>query len=248
MGSDALGVYTRPGRVTLKSMLVVLATYLVLPFAKVIIAKSENIKRKVYRKKATIVIPNGLDMKLFQPESDHKKVREELGLSLSGNYVLFINNPEHEWKNIALAREAFEMAGIKNCSLLTPYPVSQETVAKYYNAADVLLVTSLMEGSSNVIKEAMACNCPIVATNVGDAAWVTKGISGCFITTFEPQDMAEKIRLAIQYSNEKGRTSGRQRILDLGLESDTVAKKLVRVYEKVIKARHYPPTNHSTVQ
>jgi teichuronic acid biosynthesis glycosyltransferase TuaC len=64
------------------------------------------------------------------------------------------------------------------------------------NAADLLLLTSLTEGSPQVIKEAMACNCPIVATDVGDIREIIGYTDGCYITTFKPSDVAVKIQAA----------------------------------------------------
>jgi len=60
----------------------------------------------------------------------------------------------------------------QNIRIITPYPISSDDVIAYINAADVLVLVSLKEGSPNVIKEAMACNCPIVSTDVGDVRWV----------------------------------------------------------------------------
>jgi glycosyltransferase involved in cell wall biosynthesis len=115
--------------------------------------------------------------------------------------------------------------------LLTPYPLEPGEVAKYLNATDVFISTSFMEGSSNVIKEAMACNCPILATNVGDAAWVLGETKGCYLTSFEPQEIAAKLQSALVYSHNHNRTTGRQRIHELSLDSETTAKRIIEVYQ-----------------
>jgi predicted ATP-grasp superfamily ATP-dependent carboligase len=65
--------------------------------------------------------------------------------------------------------------------------IPTKNVVKYLNGSDVFISTAFMEGSSNVIKEAMACNCPVVSTNAGDAAWVIGETPGCYITTFDPE-------------------------------------------------------------
>jgi len=100
------------------------------------------------------------------------------------------------------------------------------------NAADLLLSTSLWEGSPNIIKEAMACNCPIVSTDVGDVKWLLDGVEGCFITTNDPNDIANKIRKALDI---KGKTKGREKLISLGLDSKNIAKKIVSVYEEVMR-------------
>jgi teichuronic acid biosynthesis glycosyltransferase TuaC len=118
--------------------------------------------------------------------------------------------------------------------LITPYPTTHENVVKYLNASDVFISTAFMEGSSNVIKEAMACNCPVVSTNAGDAAWVIGETPGCYITSFDPEDVAAKLKLALAFSKTEGRTKGRERIMELGLDSETVAGRIVEVYGKAL--------------
>ena len=79
----------------------------------------------------------------------------------------------------------------------------------------------------------MACNCPIVTTDVGDVLWLLGDTEGCYITSFEPADVADKIKKAIEFSQIKGRTNGRNQIIDLGLDSESVARRVVEVYNKV---------------
>lgn len=118
--------------------------------------------------------------------------------------------------------------------LHTVYNVTNTDLIYYYNAAELLLMTSFHEGSPNVIKEAMACNCPIVSTDVGDLRWLFGQTPGYFITSFNPADIAEKIKRAIEFRKKNSQTKGRERILELGLDSDTVAMKIIEVYKKVL--------------
>jgi glycosyltransferase involved in cell wall biosynthesis len=92
-----------------------------------------------------------------------------------------------------------------------------------------------MEGSPNVVKEAMACNCPVVATDVGDVGWLFEDEPGYFLTEFEAGDLAQKIRMALSFAEQKGRTRGRERIRKLGLDSQSVARRIVSVYKRVLK-------------
>ena len=46
--------------------------------------------------------------------------------------------------------------------------VAYADVPTWINASDVLLLTSLLEGSPTIVKEALACNVPIVSTPAGD--------------------------------------------------------------------------------
>ena len=102
--------------------------------------------------------------------------------------------------------------------------------ALMYNC-DALLMTSRTEGSPQVIKEAMACGCPIVSVDVGDVAERVSGVEGCYIVrTREPNDIAEAILQAIAY---EGRINGRERILEMGLSNDQVAKRLIAIYQSL---------------
>ena len=119
--------------------------------------------------------------------------------------------------------------------LINPYPVAHSEVPKYLNSANVIAVCSYMEGSPNVVKEAMACNCPIVATAIGDVEWVLGDTSGCYLSSFDPKEYAEKLKLALQFSEIQGRTKGEERVKELGLDSETIAKRVVEVYKMAIQ-------------
>ena len=103
--------------------------------------------------------------------------------------------------------------------------------ALMYNC-DALLMTSKSEGSPQVIKEAMACGCPIVSVDVGDVAERTSGVEGCYIVrTREPEDIANALQQAIVF---EGKTNGRDRILEMGLSNEQVAERLIAIYESVL--------------
>ena len=97
-------------------------------------------------------------------------------------------------------------------------------------------MTSFSEGSPNVIKEAMACNCPIVSTDVGDVREVFGETEGCYISCPDSFKVAEEIKKALEFANTKRRTNGRQRIIDLGLDSESVAGRIVEVYKNVLNS------------
>ena len=103
--------------------------------------------------------------------------------------------------------------------------------ALMYNC-DALLMTSKTEGSPQVIKEAMACGCPIVSVDVGDVAERTNVVEGCYIVhTREPKDIAEALQKAIAF---EGKTNGREKIMEMGLSNEQVAVRLIAIYQSLV--------------
>ena len=103
--------------------------------------------------------------------------------------------------------------------------------ALMYNC-DTLLMTSKTEGSPQVIKEAMACGCPIVSVDVGDVAERVSGVEGCYVVSSrEPTAIAEALQQALAFS---GKTNGRQRIIEMGLSNEQVAERLMAIYKQLV--------------
>jgi teichuronic acid biosynthesis glycosyltransferase TuaC len=91
-----------------------------------------------------------------------------------------------------------------------------------------------MEGSPNLVKEAMACNCPVVSTDIGDVKWLFGNTPGYYITSFNAKDIQEKLQAALEFSEEEGRTKGERRIAELGLGAEPIAKKIKGLYHKIL--------------
>jgi glycosyltransferase involved in cell wall biosynthesis len=189
------------------------------------IVKSEDMKQTLGLKKI-LVLPNGVDLnRYYQMGKD--EARQKSGLNNKKKIVLFPADPDRKEKNFELAHRAVSIITEENINLVYLRDIPSDNTVYYYNAANVLLLTSLWEGSPNVIKEAMACNCPIVSTNVGDVKWIIEKVEGCYITSNNPVDIANKIRQALRSGNK---TNGRKKIIELGLDSESVAKKLKDLY------------------
>lgn len=209
-----------------------LAALVVQVFASAIIVKSEGLKKYITWKSKSAIIPNGVDTETFRP-IDEKEASELPDSRTEKQTVLFLGNPQDTNKNFRLLQNSWTPALQVISELSAPYPVTFSEVPVYLNSCHVLVSTSLKEGSSNVIKEAMACGIPVVATPAGDAEWLFSGLEGHYLCSYDPADVAEKIRLALEFSATKGRTTGRQRILELGLDLRSVALRIQRVYESV---------------
>ena len=111
---------------------------------------------------------------------------------------------------------------------------SREEVTLLMCAADVFLMTSFSEGSPQVIKEAMACGCPIVSVDVGDVQERVEGVDGCYVaSTREPQELAVLLQKAFRF---QGKTEGRKKMITDGLDNRQVADKLMSLYNIVVKS------------
>jgi glycosyltransferase involved in cell wall biosynthesis len=196
----------------------------------VTIVKSAKMKETVNFPEA-VVIPNGVDIDRFK-FIERETACREVHFDPGKKHIIFVGYTELPVKNFKLVEEAYRLLNDTDVELNIVCGVAHDLIPNYMYAADVLLLTSLHEGSPNVIKEAMACGCPIVTTDVGDVREITGNTEGCFIATYEPGDVAEKIRLAIDFGK---RTAGRKRLISLGLDEATTAKRIIDLYKSVVK-------------
>lgn len=199
------------------------------------ITKSSELAKKTGVNYCT-VIPNGVDRASFEPTS-LLFAKQSLGLNSNKRYVLFAANPTRSEKNFKLAQMAFKKIKTENVELIKMENIPNKDVPLWMNAADVVALSSLWEGSPNVIKEAMACNRPIVSTNVGDVEWLFGNEPGHFLAGFEVDDYASKLSLALAYAQEHNSTMGRERIEQLGLDSKNIANRIISVYTKVLNEK-----------
>jgi len=189
------------------------------------IVKSQKMYNNL-RIRSSQIIPNGINFSRFKP-IDREIARHQAGFNASA-HVLWVSDPQRKEKNFALAREAFSYIDAEDVELTIVNNVEIDKVPFYYYAADVLLVTSKWEGSPNVVKEAMACSLPIVSTDVGDVADITRGVDGCFIVPADPEEIAAALDTALQFGK---RTNGRDKVIHMDV--DCISERLLEVYRNV---------------
>jgi len=155
-----------------------------------------------------------------------EEARHALGLASDRRLVLFaaIVRPE---KRLDIVQGAVELLRRTDpqVELVLATDQPHERMPLYMNASDVLALASDSEGSPVVIKEAMACNLPIVSVDVGDVAQVIGSTEGCYLCERDPADMASKLRLVLGRGQ---RTTGRQDIQHLSL--DKTVEDVLQVY------------------
>jgi teichuronic acid biosynthesis glycosyltransferase TuaC len=144
-------------------------------FADAVIVVSEEMRQQV----PGIVIPCGVDLNIFRP-NNRDEARVRLRWPLDKYLVLFPFDPRRRVKRYDLAKAAVERLkeeGI-GVELVPVLDVENREMPWYYSAADVMILCSDREGSPTAIKEAMACNLPVVATDVGDVQEMLSGVAG----------------------------------------------------------------------
>lgn len=199
-----------------------------------VIVTSGVVKRALGDEDA-VVIPCGVDMARFAP-MPQAEARARLGLPRDAKLVLFAGEPRPE-KRLDIIQAAVQRLSVEDASvrLVVASDRPHQEVPLYMNACDALALASEFEGSPMVIKEAMACNLPIVSVDVGDVAEIIGDTEGCYLCARTPEDMADKLRLALARG---GRTDSRRRVAHLSL--DATARQILAVYEGALRARKGP--------
>ena len=178
------------------------------------------------------VIPTGVDFDQFKP-MDREEALNKLCLNKNKSYVLFCDYCHDPIKRRDLADRSVAYARkiLPDVKLLELHRVSHKEVPLYLNASTCLLITSDKEGSPNIVKEALACNVPIVSVDVGDVRMRIKDVRYCEIV---PRDAEQIGKMLVKVISERGRTNGRETARKL-IENRIVCQKILSIYERVMK-------------
>ncbi|WP_456681264.1 glycosyltransferase [Bradyrhizobium sp. USDA 3311] len=205
-----------------------LSTRAVSHFADAVIVVSEELRRRI----PGIVIPCGVDLGVFKPY-DRDKARARLGWPKDKHIVLFPFDPARPEKRYDLARASIErlvQEGV-DAELMTVVNVPNGEMPWCYSAADALLLCSDYEGSPTSIKEALACNRPVVATDVGDVGELLNGIAGTRICPQDAGTIARNLREVFDWSRS---SEFRGRAAMARYDQVLTVEKIVGVYDDVL--------------
>jgi teichuronic acid biosynthesis glycosyltransferase TuaC len=229
-GDDLLGTVGADGETASWSRAVARAGKLLASQVDAVIVQTAQMAHILRSVPNVHVLPHEVDLELFAV-TPRSEARAQLGLDPDRPYLLFAASPDVAVKRFPLARDAVELvrsAGAE-AELLVVHREPQDRLALYMNACDALVFTSFQEGSPNVIKQAMACNLPIVSTDVGDVAEVIAGTDGCVVVEPTPGAVAAGLE---QVLARGGRTNGRAEVSHLSCEA--VASRLAVLYDEVV--------------
>lgn len=231
-GSDLLGNVDTDGKINLSGRISRFLSQLSALLASRIIVKSEQMKKVLWQlsRRKTKVIPNGVDLSAFYP-MDQIIARNKTGWPPQKKIIIFFNGSNAIVKDQPLAEKVFSEVKrqISEVEFKVLNKIPHEQLVYYYNASDVMLLTSFHEGSNNSTKEARACNLPIVSVNVGDAKERLANVDNSFVVNSRnPQVLATKV---IEVLKNGRRSNGADYSGDVSI--DHIATEIQSVYKSI---------------
>jgi teichuronic acid biosynthesis glycosyltransferase TuaC len=179
------------------------------------------------------VIPDGVDLERFRPEP-RSSARETVGWADDEYHVLFPYSPARTVKNYSRAKRVVDAASRRvdrPVRLQTISGVDHDAVATYFNAADALLLTSDSEGSPNSVKEALACNVPVVSLAVGDVPERLAGVDPSVVARSDRELVDGLVGVLERGERSNGRESAR------AVSIERTAERMLAVYERATGMR-----------
>lgn len=225
--------------------------------SKHVIYVAQHIYDKVYFKAHNYsIIPCGISLEdCFL--KDKAEARKELGWKQDMKYILFGGAFYNLRKNYPLLRSAVELLTGKNdwvqidggeelagIACMEMWKRTRRECMLMMNAADVFALPTKNEGSPQALKEAMAVNCPIIATDITDIKYMLGNLPGHFILENKRGTQAdwvgdedsenELVGMLKQALAFEGRTNGRERLVEINYTNDLIARKIVKIYREVL--------------
>lgn len=191
---------------------------------------AQHIHDKLYGiPKSYSIIPCGIDLKLLSLVNKDDAARS-MGLKEDMPNILFGGSFSNTRKNYPLAEEAISRLPY-DVNLIEMKGFSRKDVNLLLCGCDLFLMPTKSEGSPQVVKEALACNCPIVATGVADIPELLSGVSQCYTTSFDASEIARRIDSVLRSGQ---RSNGREKVIGMNLDNPQVARQIKAIYDNII--------------
>ena len=228
-GGEGEGIVGDDGRYTFSGHVLRVVSSFVARWADELIVVSNHMRE--YLPSRTIhTIPSGLDFSRL-PIIPMDEARRQLGLPSTKRLVLFVGDPAEARKRYELAREVVSrLDSSLDAELVVAWQVPHALVPVYMNACNALLFVSMYEGSPNVVKEALACNLPVVSVAVGDVQERLEGVGGCRLCPDESPDAIAKALAEILRADS--RIEGRRAVGEL--DEQILAQRMIQIYRSAI--------------
>jgi glycosyltransferase involved in cell wall biosynthesis len=178
------------------------------------------------------VLPCGVNLTRFQP-IDRREARERLGLAADRRFLLFPSDPARPEKRHDRASELADAAG---ATLLSYDATPPSDVPLLINAANAVVVTSDREGFGLATLEALACDVPVLSTDVGIAPLALSGVQGTLVAPFDRDVWLAALRPHLD--DPDPRIAGRARAALF--DSNRLAMRVFQAYRAITKAGDSP--------
>lgn len=179
-------------------------------------------------RKQLAVLPCGVNLDRFR-RIDRREARTQLGLDPDAPLLLFAADPTRPEKRFDRARELADATGVR---LLAYERRSPDEIPLMINAANAVIAPSEREGFGLAPLEALACDVPVLATDVGVAPLVLEGIEGTLCAPFDAGLWAAA--LAPHLAASDPRVDGRRRA---GLfDRNRLAERVFWAYQDLVGA------------
>ena len=180
-------------------------------------------------------VPNGVDIETFKPFNDQEAF-ERLGIPAKP-YVLFVSSGSRDrpQKRYDIFRKVLDLLNTEygyDLQELLLIKTERHLVPYYFNAAKLHLLTSEFEGSPNSVKESLACNKPVVSTDVGNVKHMISDIEGCALSdNLEVKNLAALVDKVLKFN---GSFNGRSAIIEKNLDMESAARTIKDIYSRVL--------------
>ena len=197
-----------------------------------IVVVSRGLQDRLFFKLRLVkIIPSPTETELFRPR-DTAECRKILGWKYPAASAVFLAGNNALVKGIDLARKVKTELQRRNSKILL-YIIEREIplaeLPIILNAADCLLFLSEYEGSPNLIRDACACNLPIVSVAVGDVVEVLAGVKHSKVV---PRKVVDIVNAVIEICDQKLRSNGRISVMQYSTLN--IASRTVEFYAQVI--------------
>lgn len=192
--------------------------------------RMDNIARQYI--KDTTIVPCSIDTELFMPPVSRESAvnKKSVNIVFPSAHTRIVKNYPLFCEVVKIMKEKYDI----ECVESELNNMTREEIRDLYGRADALLMTSVSEGSPQVVKEAMACNLPVVTTQVGDVDVLLAGVAGSgWVYPHDANLLADKLYESLQGKIEG--VSPREKIFELGLDDKAVATKIYKIYMELMK-------------
>lgn len=196
-------------------------------FAITLNERMDTIARKYINR--TEIIPCSVNTKLFEPKDIAKAKSKAVKVLFPSARTRYVKDFPLYQRTCNVLREKYGL----NIDEYYLENLSRQQVAELFCQMDLLLMTSISEGSPQVVKEAMACNLPVVTTNVGDVSVLLEGVANCYVANSRDENELSALAYKSLFKKMNTGVSPRERIINLGLDDESIAKRIIRVYYDV---------------